>query len=596
MCALALLAGVRQAAAQDGANVLVVVNSASATSMAIAARYLRARAVPADQVVRLTTSVGEEIDRAQYEQQIERPIADWLTSRAAQDRILYIVLIKGVPLRISGTTGRNGTQASVDSELTLLYRRLAGARVGLSGPTPNPYFAGTRAADEWKPFSHADYDIYLVSRLDGFTDRDAIGLVDRGAAPARSGAFLLDSQGAEGERITSGWLRAASEALTASGYAGRVELESTPAAATGRTHVIGYASSGSNDPSLGRRRLGVGFAPGALAMLLVSTDARTVSEPPAQWQPGGSAAADASFRGSTQSLAADLIRDGAAGVGGYVAEPFLDGTLRPDILFPSYVAGANLVEAFYRAMPSLSWQTVVFGDPLCAPFRTRALLPDEARPLTDAATELPVWFSQRRVAQLTASGRSSAAVTLTLKAESRLRAGDPAAAQPALEEATKLDPGWTYAQRLLAGVYETRGEWSPAIARYRLVLADAPDDLLSLNNLAYALAVHGKSPQEALPLAERAYDLSKGAVASIGDTLGWIHHLLGQHADAEKYLTEAAAAAPSNADVQLHLAHVYAARGRRDLAAAALARCLKLSPALAARPDLKELQARLAAR
>ena len=64
----------------------------------------------------------------QYERQIERPIAEWITSHAAQDRILYIVLIKGVPLRIAGTPGRQGTVASVDSELTLLYRRLVGAR------------------------------------------------------------------------------------------------------------------------------------------------------------------------------------------------------------------------------------------------------------------------------------------------------------------------------------------------------------------------------------------------------------------------------------------------------------------------------------
>ena len=42
------------------------------------------------------------------------------------DRIFYIVLTKGIPLRISGSGGRAGTAASVDSELTLLYRKLVG--------------------------------------------------------------------------------------------------------------------------------------------------------------------------------------------------------------------------------------------------------------------------------------------------------------------------------------------------------------------------------------------------------------------------------------------------------------------------------------
>ena len=70
----------------------------------------------------------------------------------------------------------------------------------------------------------------------------------------------------------------------------------------------------------------------------------------------------------SQSLIADLVRDGVTGVAGYVGEPFLDGTIRPDILFPAYVGGLNLIEAYYAAMPYLSWQTVIVGDPLCAPF------------------------------------------------------------------------------------------------------------------------------------------------------------------------------------------------------------------------------------
>ena len=38
------------------------------------------------------------------------------------------------------------------------------------------------------------------------------------------------------------------------------------------------------------------------------------------------------------------------------------------MLFPAYLAGFNLIESFYLAIPHLSWQTIVVGDPLCAPF------------------------------------------------------------------------------------------------------------------------------------------------------------------------------------------------------------------------------------
>ena len=115
------------ALAQTGDNVLLIVNQASADSVRIAEHYARVRGVPQTQVVRITVdAVADEIERPAFDSQIQTPIAEWIRRHSAQDRILYIVLTKGVPLRIRGTSGRSGTIASVDSELTLLYRRLTG--------------------------------------------------------------------------------------------------------------------------------------------------------------------------------------------------------------------------------------------------------------------------------------------------------------------------------------------------------------------------------------------------------------------------------------------------------------------------------------
>ena len=109
------------------------------------------------------------------------------------------------------------------------------------------------------------------------------------------------------------------------------------------------------------------FDPGALAGMFVSTDGRTFKEPPASWQPGDGAPG-ARFAGTSDSLAADLIRAGVTGVSAHVDEPYLDASIRPDIIFPAYASGRNLAESFYAAMPYLSWQTLIVGDPLCAPF------------------------------------------------------------------------------------------------------------------------------------------------------------------------------------------------------------------------------------
>jgi uncharacterized protein (TIGR03790 family) len=582
--------------AQDGTNVLLVVNTGSAVSARVAARYVHTRAIPPENVVRLKTDTDDEITREQYEREIEQPISQWITRQSAEDRILYIVLTKGMPLRIRGTTGRNGTVASVDSELTLLYRRLVGVRVPTLGPSSNPYFRDSQSSAEAKPFTHADYDVYLVSRLDGFNEADVVGLIGRGSSPTRGGDFLLDLKGPPAGGVADHWLRATADALEVAGYKDRVVLESTTGILRDRRNVLGYSSWGSNDSSIRTRRFGFGFVPGALAAMFVSTDARTLQEPPDGWQPGNARDPQSFFAGSSQSLTGDLIREGVSGVAGHVAEPFLDGTIRPDILFPAYVAGFNLIESFYLAMPYLSWQTVVFGDPLCAPFRNKVPPREETVPDLDVDTELPKYFSRRRLAFLTSAGIASNAAKLMLKGEARRGRADTAGARQALEEATAIEPRVTAAQLLLAGVYEELGEHDLAIERYRRVLAVAPNEPVSLNNLAYALAVYKKAPAEALPIAQQAYAASKGDAAAITDTLGWIHYLLGNHSEAEKLLAEAASTAPDNAEIHLHLAHAYVALGRRELAVAAIARSIQLDPKLADRDDVKKLQGQLGRR
>ena len=199
-----------RAAAQSAANVAVVVNGASPVSREIADYYMKRRGIPAENRVTITTATGDTIDRDSYVRTIETPIATWLAHDRLQDRILYLVLTKGVPLAIEGTGGRDGTRASVDSELTLLYRRMVGVPVQLRGSIANPFFR-ERATSE-RVFSRADYDVFLVTRLDGFTVEDVRGLIDRATAPQTTGVFLLDQKG-DASLPADRWLAAASDAL-----------------------------------------------------------------------------------------------------------------------------------------------------------------------------------------------------------------------------------------------------------------------------------------------------------------------------------------------------------------------------------------------
>lgn len=582
--------------AQSGANVAVVINEASQTSVEIGEYYARQRDVPAANVIRIAAPVQESVTRAEYEASVERPIHTALIDRGLQDRVLYIVLTKGVPLKITGRMGLRGDAASVDSELTLLYRKMTGRDVLVTGTIDNPYHAGTRPIGEAKPFSRRDHDIYLVTRLDGFTVADVLALVDRGIAPSREGRIVLDRR-AGPTGMAELWLVEAATRLRELGH-DRVDLvEALPAEASADA-LLGYFSWGSNDPANRRRRLGLRFNAGAIAATLAGTDARTFATPPDTWEPSGDLK-DRSriFAEAPHSLVADLIQDGVTGVGGNVSEPLLASAVRPQILFPAYLSGFNLAESFYLALPHLSWQSVIVGDPLCRPFTGPVQSEAGIEGTRDPTTGLPAHFAARRmeVVRERTGEAPREVIALIVRAEEQFRAGDRGAARATLERATELAPGLAEQHLQLALLYEESGDVQAAVARYRRVLELQPQNAAALNNLAYRIAVDQKVPAEALPLARRAAALAPQDPRVL-DTLGWIHHMLGNSAEAVRLLTDAVRRAPGSAEVRLHAALALAAVGSYATAENHLNEAVRLSPEMESRQDVRDLRARLAKR
>ena len=581
------------AAAQSAENVAVVINETSSDSQKIGQYYVEKRAIPAANVIRIKTLTTETIQRPAYVATIEQPIGAAIAARSLQDRVLYIVLTKGLPLRIAGTGGLDGTVSSVDSELTLLYRRMVGRPVGQNGVVDNPYFLAAKPLSEARPFTHRTHDIFLVTRLDGFSVFDVLGLVDRAQKPSPGGRVVLDQRLATGEQSGNDWLAEAAQRLEAAGHGNAVVLEKSLASVRATDQVIGYYSWGSNDIANRKRRFGMAFVPGAVAGTFVSTDARTFKEPPVDWAPLDWNLKDKWFGGSPQTLIGDLIREGVTGVAGHVAEPYLQSTVRPQILFPTYFAGFNLAEAFYLAIPHLSWQTVVIGDPLCTPFVRKALTRTEIEDPLDPSTELPKMFSDRRVEALGATLSSDARVVrLALLAESRLARGEVVGARQSLEQATELAPSITALQLQLALLYEQANDFPRAKERYQTILQQQPNHVTALNNLAYGLAVHEKALSEALPLAKRAAVLAP-TNPTIVDTLAWIAHLQGNNDIASKLLTAALKQGGHIAEIRVHAAIVYAEMGAWAASETQLREALKLSPSLSKREDIARLQRKL---
>ena len=342
--------------AQTGQQVLLVENGKDAVSRRIGDYYRPRRAVPLKNVCMLQSEANEEIAWDVYIAEIERPIAACLEKNGLREQVLYIVLTLGVPLKIQGAgTGMTAEYGSVDSELALLYAKLKGATYPRAGPVPNPFFMKRDA-----PFRHPQFPIYLVTRLAAYDFAGVKAMIDRSLAARNRGKFVIDSNMPD----TGGneWLQTAAMLLPAS----RVVLDTTPKVLYGQKDVIGYASWGSNDGNRKRRWLGFEWLPGAVASEYVSTNARTFKRPPDNWTMTNFEDRQHFFAGSPQSLSADLIQEGATGASGNTYEPFLVGNVRPDYLLPAYYQGRNLAESYYLALPFLSWQGVILGDPLCS--------------------------------------------------------------------------------------------------------------------------------------------------------------------------------------------------------------------------------------
>jgi len=355
--ALFLIAAVALGAQGPG-QVLLVVNSQSPVSRQIGEYYALRRGIPSPNRCVISTPPVEEIDREAYDRDIASPIAAHLRRNGLVDTVLYIVTTLGVPLKIRGSSGADGEQAAVDSELTLLYQAVKGKRPPLAGGVPNPLFGRQQAL-----FRHPQFPIYLVTRLAAY-DLDGVKrMIDRSLTATNRGVVVLDLKSG-GDEPGDDWLRHTALFLPSA----RVLLEETPQPVYGAREVIGYASWGSNDPNRKSRRLGFEWLPGAIATEYVSSNGRTFSRPPDSWSfsnDWGLTGRSNHWAGSPQSLTADLIEEGATGASGHVYEPFLARTPRPDYLFPAYLGGRNLAESFYVSIPYLSWMNIVVGDPFC---------------------------------------------------------------------------------------------------------------------------------------------------------------------------------------------------------------------------------------
>lgn len=344
-------------------NVLLVVNENSPISQAVAEYYKIKRGIPERNICRINCTANEWISKAECEAQIVAPIRNFLEASGVHDRIDYIVLTKGIPLKASYyDSGWNG-EVSVASILTCIDVP------SITSPCNNPYGPTAYPPAPIQYFSHqlsfSGKSYYIVTRLDGYNLEQIFRMIDDSvSAVGCNGMFLLDgryeSDPSSAFYKANNRLRQANRNLSAAGfstYYNESDFDLFINEFVGNQQgLMGYFSWGSNEfvsYTLAAYTSNY-FVPGSIADTFVSTSARTFTYPPSVGQ----------------SLVADLIPQGVCAVNGYVSEPDIRYATYPDVLFSRYTQGYNMGESFFAATPRLYWKAVTVGDPLMAPYAT----------------------------------------------------------------------------------------------------------------------------------------------------------------------------------------------------------------------------------
>jgi uncharacterized protein (TIGR03790 family) len=514
------------AQALTGAQVLIVYNDQDPDSRSLAEYYAAKRAVPTNQICRISVRAHETITRKEFREEIRKPILDFLTSTGllrqepvtrqdpvfdsvpgfatTANRIGCVVLMRGVPLRIdpdptvnegSATNGLPKTllrnEAAVDSELTLLP--VEGAPV--TGPLRNPYF-GSAALEFGPPWNR---QMVLVGRLDGPEPATVRRMIDDALAAERYGLhgrgyFDLRAATEAGYIRGDTWIRESYRLFREAGYEcdidERPELyeEDYP-----MSDVAVYAGWYAQDVTGPFKRPAFRFQTGAMAYHLHSFSA-------------------ASVRSKTSYWVGPLSDKGATATIGHVFEPYLAMTPELDAFFRRLLAGMTFIEAGYASQPVLSWQTTFVGDPLYRPFAVS--LDEQIRRLeADGRPELE-WAYLRKVNLSGGEGfcreKAKALNSAVLYEKLGDLTGDANACRQALRPAG--DPyRYLRVANKLAEVYVRNRQPREALALYEsLTVAFATrKNALALNRKAHELAIAAGETAKAEMFQARIDELEK---------------------------------------------------------------------------------------
>lgn len=422
LAALVIAIGSPVWAALEPAHVLILVNKDSDISSKVAHMYQKLRAIPDENFLRLSLGTSRQITPEQYWKQAGTPIRQYLEAHPA---IRCILTTSGVPYVIMSTDGKD-EGAAFDNQLADVLREEVNDR---KRRQPNPLYLN--GANVYAVADPRLLKMVYVVRLDGPDLKTITRMVEDAIAVERTGLQGLVAGDAQGIDTVTGYgegdasIRATVDRLSGAGFESTLDMKQETwtqpkdgigSQAAGAAFYVGWYALLNFQDVFGPQ----GLARGAIAWHIASQEAQNI------WDPNG------------RGWCINLMRRGAAVTLGPVSEPYVAAFPHGDVFADVLLMGGSVAESYWLALPNVSWQMVILGDPLYRPF---ALKPKPALLATAYVSTSPTHVLQKGesaslLVQLDCigpAGSSLPALSATVEPEMGLAAASGSVTIPALK-------------------------------------------------------------------------------------------------------------------------------------------------------------------
>lgn len=347
---LPMMAAFSQRVSYD--DVAVIMNKDNITSVEIGEYFASSRNIPEENLIYVSCPSVEVIDSTGF-QDIRQQIESAFIGQELTDKINYLVTTKGLPFNVRKSDdcgGLNGVKycSSFDSELSLLFSPWSDEIMD-DGFVENPYY------DNWDYFTREKYGIFLVTRLDAYTLEDVKTLIDRGGpgieVSKSLARFIIDFSYVTDEgvkEVLTSFVEPAINYLQLNDW--QVVFDPGDELLTDQERVLGYYNV-NYQPS--NKVLNFDWMHGSISEILLSTGNLTFYKEQNVFH---------------ELSTPDLIEEGATSAVAYANNTYFSLIVQLDKLYERYLDATNrpafnLAESYFMAMPVLSTQYLLIGDP-----------------------------------------------------------------------------------------------------------------------------------------------------------------------------------------------------------------------------------------